>query len=119
VAINRKELRSNAKRYYAGIKLSADGLRLWETAVASDFFKGKTTSTSNKVDEVNSEIPAQWYLFPSVEAMQGEHASRARKRDTARDPRDTSRDSGDSSPEDVSPKVSSTKAVDDVGEIPF
>jgi phage/plasmid-associated DNA primase len=81
IAINRKELRSNAKRYYGGIKLSADGLRLWETAIASDFFKGKTTSTSNKVDEVNSDIPAQWYLLPSVEAMQKEHASRARKRD--------------------------------------
>ena len=77
IAVNSKELRTSAKRYYAGIKLSADGLRYWETAVASDFFKGKTTSTSNKVDEVNTVLPAvEWYVKPSIEAMHKEHELR-------------------------------------------
>jgi hypothetical protein len=76
VAINRKELRKNIRRYYAGIKLNEDGLRYWQTAISSDLFKGKTTNATTSGKPVNEDIPGGWDEKPSIQAMRTEHYKR-------------------------------------------
>ena len=69
IAIHAKELRDNARRYYAGIKLNEQGLGYHKRASASQAFEGKVASTTSADGQVNSAIPEGWSTRPSVVAM--------------------------------------------------
>jgi P4 family phage/plasmid primase-like protien len=76
IAANRKELRTMAVRYYAGIRLNEAGLKYWNIAVTSDLFKGKTTSATASGKPINLPIPAAWDLKPAIEDMRMAHAKK-------------------------------------------
>ena len=78
IAVHRKELKSDGRRYYAGIRLNENGLRYWNTAIESNNFTGKTASTSANVSEVNTAIPSAWDDKNTVIAMRRAHAENER-----------------------------------------
>src|SRR6187402_369327 len=75
IAADAKELRSNARRYYAGISLNAEGKRHWRNTVTSSAFvyQSKTASTSAADENPNQPIPSIWDSKSSILAMRVAH----------------------------------------------
>ncbi|WLA79598.1 DNA-primase RepB domain-containing protein [Bradyrhizobium elkanii] len=75
IAADRNELRSKTRRYYAGVRLNADGKRHWRNTVTSNafIFQGRTTSTSAADQDPNCVVPANWSSKKSVQAMWSAH----------------------------------------------
>jgi P4 family phage/plasmid primase-like protien len=73
IAIDRKELRDNTHRYYAGIVLNASGLAFHQAGLINKAMEGKTASASIDSHDVNQRMSHEWLLKPAVKAMQQVH----------------------------------------------
>jgi P4 family phage/plasmid primase-like protien len=65
------DLRTDTRRYYAGINLNAEGRRFWQYAVSSDtwLFQGKKASTTSADGSPNAIIPPEWDAKPELHRM--------------------------------------------------
>ncbi|WP_354265477.1 hypothetical protein [Bradyrhizobium sp. I1.7.5] len=69
IAIDRKELRDNAGRYYCGMKLNTAGLRYHRNGHEGRSFEVKALTATDPAREVNGFIPASWDVKDSIVAM--------------------------------------------------
>jgi phage/plasmid-associated DNA primase len=72
IAVNSKELRTNSRRYYAGIGLNMDGMRYWRDMHKTEAFnlKGRKIGMSSDDEKPNKPIPSSWADRLSILAMQ-------------------------------------------------
>jgi phage/plasmid-associated DNA primase len=68
-----EELRDERRRYYAGVGLNAEGLRLHGKALEQDLFASKTLSTTPPGETVNRVIPERWDTKQMVQDMRKAH----------------------------------------------
>lgn len=122
IAANRNELRTRTRRYYAGLRLNADGKRHWKNTVTSNayVFQGRTTSASAADQNPNHVIPVDWDTKKSIQAMRLAHEKmrdRSNDAETAEVGKSNDRSPDDDLPDDDwSPRGVSEKPPDSSSE---
>ena len=106
LAVDPRELRTNARRFYAGMALNFDGLRYWKDAHESEAFqlKGRKTGMTPAGDRPNKPIPGNWNDKPAIKVMRKAYEVGVWRGDTSEKKGDVS--------EKVSPDVSPTQVSD-------
>ena len=76
IAIDRRELRANVVRYYAGVKFNETGMKHWLDALNREAFnyEGFKGGMSTQDEGPNRDIPAEWSRKQVVLAMRVAHA---------------------------------------------
>jgi hypothetical protein len=69
IGVDRKQLRYNGQRYYAGIKLNEDGLHAWHAHETVD----RGVLTSERSEHVNKSIPPEWAVKDVVKRIRKAH----------------------------------------------
>jgi len=112
IAVDDQQLRVSHTRYYAGIKLNVEGVKLWEAGKASDMYllKGRVGDTS--ADTPYDDIPMSWHAKPVIQAMRAAHREAAVISEVA-----LSSSSDVPSPDiDLHPEVSSDQTSGEAGK---
>jgi hypothetical protein len=76
IAVDKKQLRTNSRRFYAGVRLNDDGLRAFAAYCTSG---SQELNTDRDVALVNVEIPAQWSRKSVIINMRNAHGDASRK----------------------------------------
>ncbi|MEY9235365.1 P4 family phage/plasmid primase-like protein [Bradyrhizobium japonicum] len=76
IAYDNQETRDRNRRYYAGIALNSEGIRMWHNAVTSEAFafRERLSDATSPDSLPNSRIPADWDDKPAILAMRKAHA---------------------------------------------
>jgi phage/plasmid-associated DNA primase len=76
IAHDEREVRDRNRRYFAGISLNGEGVRLWHNAVTSESyaFRDRLSDATPQDGSPNSAIPGDWVTKPAILAMREAHA---------------------------------------------
>lgn len=74
IASDNTKLRYNNIRYYAGIKMTEQGLSYWEaeSGVAASTGRSRLRMSTN-AEDVNKTIPESWNNYPVIKTMRENH----------------------------------------------
>ena len=77
IAVDDQQLRVSHTRYYAGIKLNVEGVKLWEQAKASEAYQLKGRLGDASSDTPYDDIPMSWHAKSVIQTMRAAHGEAA------------------------------------------